>query len=230
MEKGIKISTGPGKQLGALHSSKVVEVDTYTKSEKYILTQMKWTGMKCILCIILLVVVVITAGCVGGNKGILSTPTPQIIYVTLTETPTPAPTLNIKTYCNDSRSILELPGAIPGSSFSGIYWTDKTTQTEKDKMYNMHRELIIDLENIRVQANDLNNDLLKDFPEVSRSQSCNWMVVCFNNLTANKCYEIPKKYRITYYDNHIIKYQDFPISQPIENDFNDNGLIKMIKI
>jgi hypothetical protein len=44
--------------------------------------------MKYLLFILLLVVVVITAGCVGGNKETVVTPTPQIIYVTMTVTPT----------------------------------------------------------------------------------------------------------------------------------------------
>lgn len=52
------------------------------------------TGMKYLLLIVLLMAVVITAGCVGGNKETVVTPTPQIIYVTVTVTPTQT-TLNI---------------------------------------------------------------------------------------------------------------------------------------
>ena len=45
--------------------------------------------MKYLLFIVLLVAILITAGCVGGNKEIVVTPTPQIVYVTVTVTPTP---------------------------------------------------------------------------------------------------------------------------------------------
>jgi hypothetical protein len=48
--------------------------------------------MKYLLFIVLLVAVVITAGCVGGNQNSAVTPTPQIVYVTVFVTPTPTPT------------------------------------------------------------------------------------------------------------------------------------------
>ena len=46
-------------------------------------------SMKYLLFIVLLVAVVITAGCVGGNQNSAVTPTPQIVYVTVLVTPTP---------------------------------------------------------------------------------------------------------------------------------------------
>jgi hypothetical protein len=51
---------------------------------------------KYLLIILLLVAVVITAGCVGGNKETVVTPTPQIIYVTVIVTPTPTPTVVVQ--------------------------------------------------------------------------------------------------------------------------------------
>ena len=50
---------------------------------------MKDTGMKYLLFVVLLVAILITAGCVGGNKETVVTPTPQIVYVTVLVTPTP---------------------------------------------------------------------------------------------------------------------------------------------
>ena len=47
--------------------------------------------MKYFLFIVVLVAVLITAGCVGGNQKSIVTPTPQIIYVTVLVTPTPTP-------------------------------------------------------------------------------------------------------------------------------------------
>ena len=49
-------------------------------------------GMKYLLFIVLLVAVIITAGCVGGNQNSAVTPTPQIVYVTVLVTPIPTPT------------------------------------------------------------------------------------------------------------------------------------------
>ena len=46
--------------------------------------------MKYLLFIVLLVAVLVTAGCVGGNQNTPVTPTPQIIYMTVLVTPTPA--------------------------------------------------------------------------------------------------------------------------------------------
>ena len=45
--------------------------------------------MKYLLFIVLLVVVLITAGCVGGNQNSAVTPTPQMVYVTVLVTSTP---------------------------------------------------------------------------------------------------------------------------------------------
>jgi len=49
--------------------------------------------MKYLLLIALLVAIVITAGCVNPNvkSAVTSTPTPQIVYVTVTVTPTTDP-------------------------------------------------------------------------------------------------------------------------------------------
>ena len=52
---------------------------------------MKGTRMKYLLFIVLLVAILITAGCVGGNKETVVTPTQQIVYVTVTATPTLTP-------------------------------------------------------------------------------------------------------------------------------------------
>jgi len=71
--------------------------------------------MKYLLFNVLLVAVVIAAGCVGGNKEtvVTPTPTPQIVYVTVLVTPTPTatldavakqttiPVLTISATCND---------------------------------------------------------------------------------------------------------------------------------
>lgn len=191
-------------------------------------------NMKNLLFILVLVAVILSSGCVGGNKETLSTPTPQIIYETVTVTPKPimtvAPPPSITTYCNDTRNILEIIGAIPGSRYSRFHWTDKTPQKDKDEVYNQYKKLIIDFEDLRVGENDFNNDFLNDSPELSKSQSCNWIVYCLNGLPETKCYEIPLKYRVTYYEGNTLMYQDFPITRPFENDFNDNGLTKMIKI
>lgn len=51
--------------------------------------------MKYLLFIVLLVAVLITAGCVGGNQKSIVTPTPQIIYVTVLVTPTPTPSSTV---------------------------------------------------------------------------------------------------------------------------------------
>jgi hypothetical protein len=56
---------------------------------KYIVTKIKGKGMKYLLFIVLLVAVVITAGCFSGNQNTPVTPTPQIVYVTVLVTPTP---------------------------------------------------------------------------------------------------------------------------------------------
>lgn len=48
--------------------------------------------MKYILFIVLLVAIIITAGCVGGNQNPAVAPTPQIVYVTVLVTPIPTPT------------------------------------------------------------------------------------------------------------------------------------------
>ena len=45
--------------------------------------------MKYLLFVLLLVVVLITAGCVGGNQNSAVTPTPQIVNMTVLVTPTP---------------------------------------------------------------------------------------------------------------------------------------------
>jgi hypothetical protein len=45
--------------------------------------------MKYLLFIVLLVGIIITAGCIGGNQNSAVTPTPQIVYVTVLVTPTP---------------------------------------------------------------------------------------------------------------------------------------------
>jgi hypothetical protein len=50
--------------------------------------------MKYLLFIVLLVAILITAGCISGNKETVVSPTPQIIYVTVTVTPTSIPTIN----------------------------------------------------------------------------------------------------------------------------------------
>ena len=50
--------------------------------------------MKYLLFIVLLVAILITAGCVGGNNETVVTQTPQIIYVTATVTPTSISTIN----------------------------------------------------------------------------------------------------------------------------------------
>ena len=57
-------------------------------SEKYIITQMKGTGMKYLFFIVLMIAVVITAGCVVQNNNPPVAPTPQIVYVTVLVTPT----------------------------------------------------------------------------------------------------------------------------------------------
>jgi hypothetical protein len=49
--------------------------------------------MKYLFFIVLLVAVLITAGCVGGNKETVVTPIPQIVYVTVLVTPTPTSTV-----------------------------------------------------------------------------------------------------------------------------------------
>jgi len=51
--------------------------------------------MKYPLFIVLLVAVVIAAGCVGGNQNSAVTPTPQIVYVTVLVTVTPSPFVNV---------------------------------------------------------------------------------------------------------------------------------------
>jgi hypothetical protein len=45
--------------------------------------------MKYYLFIVLLMAVLITAGCAGGNQNSAATPTPQIVYVTVLVTPSP---------------------------------------------------------------------------------------------------------------------------------------------
>jgi tetratricopeptide (TPR) repeat protein len=56
--------------------------------------------MKYLLFIVVLVAVVITAGCVGGNKEtvVTSTPTPQIVYTTVLVTPTPTTSAGIDNF------------------------------------------------------------------------------------------------------------------------------------
>jgi hypothetical protein len=54
---------------------------------------MKGGDMKYLLFIVLLIAVIITAGCVGGNQYSVVTPTPQIVYVTVLVTPTPTLTV-----------------------------------------------------------------------------------------------------------------------------------------
>ena len=46
--------------------------------------------MKFLLLIVLLLAGIITAGCISENQNSVATPTPQIIYVTVVVTPTPA--------------------------------------------------------------------------------------------------------------------------------------------
>jgi hypothetical protein len=62
----------------------------HRKIRKYIVTQIKGQSMKYLLFIVLLVAVLVTAGCVGGNQeDVISTPTPTIMS-TPTATPTPS--------------------------------------------------------------------------------------------------------------------------------------------
>lgn len=44
--------------------------------------------MKYLLFVLLLIAVLLTAGCVGGSQNSIVTPTPQIVYVTAIATPT----------------------------------------------------------------------------------------------------------------------------------------------
>jgi hypothetical protein len=66
--------------------------------KNYFVSEMKRRSMKYLLFILILVSILITAGCVGENQNSVAAPTPQIVYVTvlvtptLTPTPTPAPT------------------------------------------------------------------------------------------------------------------------------------------
>jgi len=54
---------------------------------------MKGGTMKFLLFIVVLVAVIITAGCIGGKQNSVVTPTPQIVYVTVLVTPTPTSTV-----------------------------------------------------------------------------------------------------------------------------------------
>jgi tetratricopeptide (TPR) repeat protein len=60
--------------------------------------------MKYLLFIVLLVAVLITAGCVGENKITVGAPTPQIVYVTVLVTPTPTTTTGIDKF-NDAGAL-----------------------------------------------------------------------------------------------------------------------------
>jgi hypothetical protein len=53
--------------------------------------------MKYLHFIILLMAVVISAGCTGGNQNPVVTPTPQIVYVTVLGTPSPTTMMTTKT-------------------------------------------------------------------------------------------------------------------------------------
>lgn len=75
--------------------------------------------MKYILFIVLLVAVIITSGCIGGNQNSAVTPTPQIVYVTILVTPTPivtiAPAMTTTTpdcQCDSSGDCKEVSGKI----------------------------------------------------------------------------------------------------------------------
>lgn len=64
---------------------------------------MKGEIMKYLLFVLLLVAVIITAGCVGGGQNSVVTPTPQIVYVTVfvTQTPTPITTQLMSGYMGE---------------------------------------------------------------------------------------------------------------------------------
>ncbi len=62
------------------------------KIRKLYHTQMKGEFMKYLPFVILLVGIIITAGCIGSTQNNVVTPTPQIVSVTVTVTPTLSPT------------------------------------------------------------------------------------------------------------------------------------------
>ena len=78
--------------------------------------------MKYLLFIVLLVAVLVTAGCTGGNKTPAVTPTPQIVYVTVLVTPT-APVTTVTPV-----SMVTLVPATPAErEITDGYWCRDTT-------------------------------------------------------------------------------------------------------
>jgi len=188
--------------------------------------------MKYLLFVILLGAVLITTGCINQNEAVVKPiqTTAEPVRINTVTTISETATTSSRTYCNDTRSILAVIGALPGTRYSGFTYSDTTIKAEKDELLTSYKNMFSSFEEVRASSNKINILMLKDFPDVSKYQSCNWMVHCIDWESGTKCYEIPTKYRVTFTDNGIPKHQDFPISQPINFDFDDNDLLKMINI
>jgi hypothetical protein len=80
---------------------------------------MKMRDMKNLLFIVLLVAVLITAGCTGGNQNPVVTPTPQIVYVTVLVTP--IPTTAVPTALPTTGTVTETVTVTPDQSSYQTY-------------------------------------------------------------------------------------------------------------
>ncbi|PKL70459.1 MAG: hypothetical protein CVV30_03635 [Methanomicrobiales archaeon HGW-Methanomicrobiales-1] len=78
--------------------------------------------MKYILFIVLLVAVLVTAGCTGENQTSAVTPTPQIVYVTVLVTPTPQITTE-----TPETTALPTPDTSAERKITDGYWCRDTT-------------------------------------------------------------------------------------------------------
>jgi hypothetical protein len=119
------------------------------KIRKHNITQIKLTGMKYLILILLLVAILINAGCVGGNNNAAVTPTPQIIYVTVTVTPTSIPTIKSANIQLTESSSTISPIITPIDNFD--YYIKSDTQiktqlnaTNRDLSNNMILDLVTD--------------------------------------------------------------------------------------
>jgi hypothetical protein len=77
--------------------------------------------MKNLLFIVLLVAVLITAGCTGGNQNPVGTPTPQIVYVTVLVTPIPTTTVPTALTTTVTGTVSETVTVIPDQSSYQTY-------------------------------------------------------------------------------------------------------------
>jgi len=82
--------------------------------------------MRCLLIIVLLVAVILSAGCVGENKNFLVTPTPQIVYITVFVTPTPIPRETFTQMQNSNKE------KICDEKYPGNTYNSTTDKCERD--------------------------------------------------------------------------------------------------